>query len=102
MGSLEASGTWSPEQRKLHLNVKELLAIHLGLKHFVEVVTNRTMVIHLENTTALSYIKKQGGTHLFSLCEVARELLIWADQKQVRIITRFIQGRMNVQADELS
>ncbi|XP_066967608.1 uncharacterized protein [Macrobrachium rosenbergii] len=102
LGTLETSSTWSPEQRRLHINVRESSAIHLGLKHFVKLATDRTMVVHSDNTTALSCIRKQGGTHSFSLNEAAKELFILVDQNQVRITTRFIQGRVNPLADEPS
>ncbi|XP_066984745.1 uncharacterized protein [Macrobrachium rosenbergii] len=82
LDTLEASSTWPPEQRKLHINAKELSAIHLGLKHFCDSSSE-------QNRGAL-YIRNQGGTHSFFLCQAAKELLIWVDQNQVRLTTRFI------------
>lgn len=59
-------------------------------------------MVHADNTTALAYIRKQGRTHSFSLCQAARDLLLWADQNRVTLVTRFIQGRLRVMTDKLS
>lgn len=85
----------------MHINMKELKANFLGIQHFAMQV-HKTTVVHADNTTALAYIKHQGGTHSFSLCEVVKNLLCWADLNQTRLVIRFIQGKCSVLADELS
>lgn len=43
LGHLEVSETWSLQERKLHINLKELKAIHLAPQHFA-VMTGDTVV----------------------------------------------------------
>lgn len=74
---------------------------YLGLQSFSDLVCGKKVVVHVDNTTALSYIHKQGATHSFSLYEKVRDLLLWVEANQVTLVTRFIQGRMNVIVDEL-
>lgn len=101
LGNLDVSGKWSSEEKEMHINMKELKANFLGIQHFAMQV-HKTTVVHADNTTALAYIKHQGGTHSFSLCEVVKNLLCWADLNQTRLVIRFIQGKCSVLADELS
>lgn len=102
LGDLQVSGNWSSSQRDWHINAKELKAIHLALEHFVLLVENKKIVVHSDNSTALAYVKKQGGTHSFSLFEIAKDLLLWAATKNIELVTRFIPGALNVRADILS
>ncbi|XP_068207567.1 uncharacterized protein [Palaemon carinicauda] len=101
LGKKELSGAWTVEQIALHINQKELLTIYLALKGFEEHIRGKVVQITADSTTALSYITKQGGTHSWTLYEIARPLLIWAERK-VTLLTRFIQGVNNVSADRLS
>lgn len=102
LGKLETAGRWKGEQLRWHISLKELKAIHLALLEFSKVVRNQAVIVQSDNTTALAYIKKQGGTHSFSLYLVARDLLLWAKTNQTTLMTRFIPGKLNVRADELS
>lgn len=45
---------------------------------------------------------KQGGTHSFSLYKATRILLLWLKQNQTQVLTRFVQGKLNIRADLLS
>lgn len=80
LGDKKISGVWSQEDRSLHINLKELKVIFLGLQNFAEEVSKKKVVIYADNTTVLAYIRLQEGTHSFSLYEMAKDLLLWADQ----------------------
>ncbi|XP_064111450.1 uncharacterized protein LOC135218938 [Macrobrachium nipponense] len=72
------------------------------IENLQDSVLGRVVEVNSDNTTALAYIKKQGGTHSLSLYETARELLLWAKENGVELLTRFVQGQKNVRADMLS
>ncbi|XP_068243745.1 uncharacterized protein [Palaemon carinicauda] len=82
LNKLEVSGLWSETQKSLHINHKELLAVLLALKSFEELVTNKVVQVNADNTTALAYISKQGGTHSISLYETSKNLLVWAREER--------------------
>ncbi|XP_066962241.1 uncharacterized protein [Macrobrachium rosenbergii] len=98
----EVLGQWQREERSWHINRKELKVVHLALLAFQQEVEGKCVLVQADNTTALAYIRKQGGTHSWSLYETARELLVWAEEIGTRLVTRFIQGERNVAADLLS
>ena len=55
-----------------------------------------------DNTTVLSYINKQGGLVSTPLYLLTRQILTWAESNSVSLIGRFVPGRRNILADQLS
>ena len=58
---LTASGLWSLEEVELSINARELLAVEKGLLHFAQLVSNSTVAVFSDNSTALAYLHKQWG-----------------------------------------
>ena len=102
LGRSVISGTWSPQEKRLSINFKELRAIHLGLRHFHLELENRVVAIHSDNTTALAYLRNSGGTKNVLLNKEAQSLIRWAELKGIGLVPQYIQGKLNVLADSLS
>ena len=96
------SGLWSLQDSALHINLLELRAIRLGLLHFQDVLASSVVAVFSDNTTALAYLSREGGTHSAALNQEARLILDWADANRVKILTQFVRGSINVVADSLS
>ena len=75
------SGKWSSSDSKLHINFLELKAIFLALKEFLPLLTNKNLSIRCDNSTAIAYFNKIGGTHSKTLCLLA--LRIWSMIKDI-------------------
>ena len=56
-----ASGRWSQDEALLSINTRELLAVEFGLRYFQHLVSNSTVAVFADNSTALAYLRK-GGT----------------------------------------
>jgi hypothetical protein len=95
-------GEWTEEEKRLHINVLELLAVWRVLESFVDRVRGKTVMVASDNTTTIAYIRKQGGTRSRSLLQVTQELYQWLVSEQIKIKCRHIPGRLNVLADSLS
>ena len=102
LGDQVASGRWSPEELRSSINHRELLAMFYALHHFLPLVRNTSMAVYADNTTALAYLKHQGGTRSATLNQTAQELLRWAEIHSVTLLPQFIMGHNNVLADALS
>lgn len=63
IGMESVAGSWSQADSQYHINVLELLAVFRALKHFVRIVTGEVVLIKSDNSTVVSYINRQGGTH---------------------------------------
>ena len=102
LGDLHLSGLWSPLCSSFSINQRELLAILFAIRGFLPHLRGQTVAVYSDNSTALAYLRKQGGTHSSSLNEVAQVLLRLCKDQSVRLLPQFIPGHLNVLADSLS
>ena len=66
--SLSFHGRWSEDQSRLHINMLEIMAIRFALIKALKYIHHSCVMISTNNTTVVSYINKQGGTHSPDLC----------------------------------
>ena len=104
---LEPSGTmikgeWSLEQRSLHINNLEMIAVHLALTQLVDQISGHCLLISSDNTTVVAYLSRQGGTRVRSLALLSWQILTWCQSREISLRVRHIAGKHNVLADNLS
>ena len=97
-----ASGLWDSGQAALSINARELLAVHLGLRQFQSSLRGMTVAVFCDNTTAVAYLRKEGGTRSPLLNSLAQEILRWTESLSIRLAPQFLPGSQNVLADALS
>ena len=78
---LTASGIWSQDQAQLHINVLELQAIWLGLRAFSQRVENTRVALMSDNTSAVAYLRNQGGTKSLAMNDLATDICLWAEKR---------------------
>ena len=94
-------GLWSDLEKSLHINVLELKAVFLALKHFRLQCQNQTVLVATGNSTVVAYINKQGGTHSVEMCAVLWRIMSWCHRFKISLRARHIPGCLNVIADSL-
>ena len=102
VGKHHASGLWSPHQKTLSINLRELLAVQYGLQALEHLLVGLSVALFCDNTTTVAYLRRSGGTFSSTLNATAREILLWAENYRVRLLPQFIMGSSNVTADALS
>ena len=102
LGLLTASGLWSLEEIQLSINARELLAVRRGLLHFQSSLVGKTVSVFCDNSTAVTYLRKEGGTRSPFLNSLAQGILCWSESLSVRLAPQFIPGSLNMLADTLS
>lgn len=95
-------GVWSPRHRGLHINVLELMAVHLALRHFMPRLRDRHVFIRTDNTSVVYHINHMGGTRSRRLTRVTRQLLTWAWPLLSGLRAAHVPGSRNLVADFLS
>ena len=93
---------WSPSCSSFSINHRELLAVLYGVQGFLPLLRDRVVCLFADNTTALSYLRKQGGTCSSTLNVVAQYILRLCEARHIRLVPQFIPGYLNVMADSLS
>ena len=62
VGEHHASGLWLPHQKALSINMRELLAVQLGLQAFELLLVGMSVALFCDNTTTVAYLRRSGGT----------------------------------------
>ena len=102
VGEHHASGLWSPHQKALSIDMRELLAVQFGLQAFEHLLVGMSVALFCDNTTTVAYLRRSGGTFSSTLNATAREVLLWAENRRIRLLPQFIMGSSNVTTDALS
>lgn len=68
-------GPWTTEEAIFHINYLELLAAFFALKSFASQVENASILLRLDNVTAIAFINKMGATHSQDLSDLAVEMV---------------------------
>ena len=97
--SIKTGGPWTSIDAKRHINELELLAAFNGLKCFASAVSNSTVEINIDNTTAVSYINKIGAAKPNALCTVALEISSWCEERDIELHAVYLPGKFNSIAD---
>ena len=96
---VQTGGLWSQMERKLHINCLELLAGSFAVKCF----TKHRLCVHvrlrMDNTSAVAYINRLGGTHSLVLSNLAMALWEWALAHGILLSAEHLPGRLNIVAD---
>ncbi|CAC5415903.1 unnamed protein product [Mytilus coruscus] len=95
-------GEWSVSESKKHINYLELESVVLTIKHFLNYLIGKSVLIRSDNTTVVQYINKQGGTKSPQLCYKTWELWTLAIQSNITLKAAHIMGKKNIIADHLS
>ena len=99
---VHASGIWSPTEAVESINFRELLAVLRALESFRDRLRSLQVALFCNNTAAISYLKKAGGTRSSSLNRLAQEILRLCEDLSIHLRPQFVAGSLNVLANALS
>lgn len=95
-------GSWGPLQQQQHINVLELRAVYLALKHFLPVLRGKHVLVRSDNTSTVYHVNHQGGVRSVQSLREAQRLLHWAFPRLASLRAVFLPGVQNLAADMLS
>ncbi|XP_029965627.1 uncharacterized protein LOC115401518 [Salarias fasciatus] len=101
-GGRSVNGTWPPTLRQAHINYLELLAVFLALRHFLPLLGKCHVLVRADNTTAVAYINREGGTRSVKLHRLAQSLLLWSSEHLLSLRAAHLPSALNSGADLLS
>ena len=98
-GETPTGGTWTAEERELHINVRETLAAAMALLTFTKHLHNRRVHLKVDNTTTLSYLSKMGGNRSVQLLEISKRVWSYLMSKKITLTLEYVPSALNVTAD---
>ena len=60
--TLEASGSWSPEESSLHINAREMLVVQYDILSFSEMLKKKVVLFVSDSATMVAYVSIIGGS----------------------------------------
>ena len=102
MGKDFIQGPWSKSKSELHINLLELEAVFLTVKHFLPVLKKKIVLIRSDSTTVCQYVNRQGGTKSPPLCYRTWDLWNFALENNMYLKAAHILGSLNISTDQLS
>ena len=97
--NINTGGPWSAQEKTNHINCLELLAATLALKTFVKNQTGVSVLLKIDNTTAVAYINNQRGTVSKTLVTLTRDLWMWCLERNIHIQAQHLPGVLNYRVD---
>ncbi len=91
-------GTLSPSTASLHLPC----IFFNALKSLTAQSANLEINLILDNSTAVSYINKRGGTRSRALCDISSSIVNWCESHNLSLTAKHLPGILNSVADEQS
>ena len=94
-----ANGPWSQEYLNWHINELELLAAYFALQTFTKHAKKASVLMFLDNTVAVSYINRDGGTKSPKLNDIVKQICNWCDERELALRAEHVPGVANTIAD---
>jgi hypothetical protein len=91
-----------PPESLYHINVLELLAVHLALSRMVPTVRDSSVVVQTDNATVVAYLNHDGGTRSPTLYRFTRALIMWCPANRVSLRAVHFAGADHVVDDRMS
>ena len=92
VGENQVSGVWTPSQRELSINLREMMAVQKGLLEFSSLLRGKTIALFCDNVTTVAYLRRSGDTRSQVLFLEAREILLWVESMEITLLPQFFQG----------
>uniref|UniRef100_A0ABD2XMW6 Reverse transcriptase domain-containing protein n=1 Tax=Trichogramma kaykai TaxID=54128 RepID=A0ABD2XMW6_9HYME len=101
-GEQQIFGSWEASSLEWHINYKELVAVKLALENLCDEMQNCSILVRIDNTTAIAYVNRMGGVKYVKYNKVARDIWQWAERRSNKLVASYIPSKDNVVADRLS
>jgi len=95
----ENRGPWYQKERLMHINRLELLAATLSNKTFAKSKTVISILLRIDNTTAVAFINNLGATASKELVMLTRDLWMWCLERNIHITAVHLPGVLNTIAN---
>ena len=77
-------------------------AVVLALVAFLPQLSGQGVVLMSDITTVVAHLRNQGGMVSRVLCCMASDIVLWTERHSVCMLARYMPGKKNVLADQLS
>ena len=87
---------------KKHIYVLELVAAFHASRYFADGAFGQSIRLFMDNSTAVYYVNKSGGSRSLELNRVAVAICNFCEERQISIKAVHLPGKLNIIADQES
>ena len=98
-GPTQTGGTWNVREANLDINIQELIAAELAIKTFTKSAKVKSIHIQIDNTVALSYLVKMGGTGNMHMNAITKRIWNYLIENNISLTAEWIPTHLNIWAD---
>ena len=99
---ITARGPWTLQDKDKHINELELLGAFFVIQAFAAKQAGMAIRIFLDNSTAVSYVNKCGGTRSVALTATAKAISTWCEERKISLEAVHLAGELNTIVDRES
>ncbi|KZR97528.1 Uncharacterized protein APZ42_007543, partial [Daphnia magna] len=100
--SVTTRGPWPQVDRSRHINELELLGALYALQTFTRESRSISVHLFLDNSTAVAYVNKCGGTRSRTLSAITSKIVEWCESRNISVLASHLPGVLNSIADRES
>ena len=86
----------------MHINCLELEAVRRALDYWAPALRGHNLTMFIDNTTAVAYINRQGGTRSRIISDISASLWTLCQELDIHPTASYLAGKDNVVADAIS
>ena len=95
------SDGWTEQEDHLHINAKELWAVHHSLQRMAPLLKNKVVRVQCDNSVAVCYLQRWTG-RVPHLSLITQKIFWLCKQHQITLLPEFLPGAHNREADHAS
>ncbi|XP_050316059.1 uncharacterized protein LOC126750472 isoform X1 [Anthonomus grandis grandis] len=95
-------GFWHTCDRVKHINYLELLAAFNALRSFASDLSNCSILLGVDNVTAIACINRMGSVRFKNLNYITRQIWLWCETRNIFLVASYVNTKDNVHADKES
>ena len=96
---MKTGGTWTEQERRVHIKELELLALKLALETFLKAQEIKSLYIQMDNIMALTYFLKMGGTKNLQMVCLSKQIWKLLLRKKVTVTADHLPSALKKHAD---
>lgn len=98
-GEINCHGFWDNIEKIMHVNYLEIKSAYYALKSISKNKQHTSVLIRIDNQTAISYINRGGSVKNKQLNEVCSKLWDWCEEKDIMVFASYVPSANNTKAD---
>jgi len=95
-------GFWHVNDSAKHINYLELLAAFNALRSFASAFLNCSILLRVDNVTAIACNNRMGSVRFKTLNNITREIWLWCENRNIFLVSSYINTKDNIHADRES